>query len=112
MGFAMARSRSRRWSWLLCLGLLFAFAQAAANAHAISHVGQDTPRTPDGALVHAQCDLCLIGAAIGGAAPAPEPLSASHPGLVDVAVVAGVASFGDAAPALAYRSRAPPVAPH
>ena len=113
MGFAMARSRSRRrWSWLLCLGLLFAFAQTAANAHAISHFGQDAPRTRDGAIVHAQCDLCLIGAAIGGAAPPPEPLSACHPALSDVAVAAGVALPGDAAPALAYRSRAPPLARH
>jgi hypothetical protein len=52
--------------------MLFAFAQGVASAHAISHIGQDAGRTRDGGLVHAQCDLCLIGATIAGAAPLPD----------------------------------------
>ncbi|MBV9892512.1 MAG: hypothetical protein JO090_16735 [Rhizobacter sp.] len=105
MAFGSLRSTlRRRWSWLLSLGLLFAFAQAAANSHAISHgVG-----SRDGALIHAQCDLCLMGAAIGSAAPLPEPPSARHPPLGDVAIVVAAVAVRDVACALAYRSRAPP----
>jgi hypothetical protein len=109
----MARSTSRRrWSWLLWLGFVFAFAQAAAAAHAISHYGQDAGRSREGALVHAQCELCLVGAAIGGAAPLPEPTTTWQPPLDDVAAAAAVVAFRDGAPALAYRSRAPPAARH
>ncbi len=111
MTLGSLRSTSRRrWSWLLSLGLLFAFAQAAANAHAISHFGQDGGGSRDGALAHAQCGLCLIGAAIGGAAPLPEPPSASHPPLADVAITGASVAVRDVAFALAYRSRAPPAA--
>ena len=113
MALGSSRSRSRRrWSWLLALGLLFAFAQTAANAHAISHFGQESGRSRDGALVHAQCELCLIGAAIGGAAPLPEAPPAWQPALGDVAVATAVAPLRDVAPALAYRSRAPPALRH
>ena len=108
MALGSNRSTRRRWSWLLSLGLLFAFAQAAANAHAISHFGKDGPR--DGGLAHAQCELCLIGAAIGGAAPLPEPPTLRHPLLDDVAIDVAFAAVRDVAPALAYRSRAPPAA--
>jgi hypothetical protein len=110
MALGSTRSTPRRWSWLLSLGLLFAFAQAAANAHAISHFGKDGPR--EGALVHAQCELCLIGAAIGGAAPSPEPPSLAHPALGDVAIAVTATPVRDVALALAYRSRAPPALPH
>ena len=110
MALGSTRSTSRRWSWLLALGLLFAFAQLAANAHAISHFGKDGNGSREGALVHAQCELCLIGAAIGGAAPLPEPPSLRHPPLDDVAIAVVFAPVRDVAPALAYRSRAPPAA--
>jgi hypothetical protein len=111
MAFGWIRSMSRRrWSWLVSFGLLFAFAQAAANAHAISHFGKDGNGQREGALVHAQCDLCLIGAAIGGAAPLPELPPLRHPPLVDVAVDVAPSAVRDVAPALAYRSRAPPAA--
>jgi len=110
MAFERTRSMSRRWSWLLSLGLLFAFAQAAANAHAISHFGKDGGGSREGALVHAQCELCLIGAAIGGAAPLPEPPTLRHPLLDDVAIDVVFAPVREVAPALAYRSRAPPAA--
>ena len=111
MAFGWIRSMTRRrWSWLVSLGLLFAFAQAAANAHAISHYGKDASGQRESALVHAQCDLCLIGAAIGGAAPLPELPPMRHPPLVDVAIDVASVPFRDVAPALAYRSRAPPAA--
>jgi hypothetical protein len=105
------RSTSRRrLPWLLWLGLLFAFAQGVASAHAISHLGQEPGRSRDGGLVHAQCDLCLLGVSIGGAAPAPEPAPTRHPAIADVLVDDEVGSRFAAAFALAYRSRAPPAA--
>jgi len=112
MAFGSMRSTSRRhWSWLLWLGLLFAIAQTATSVHAISHVARDASHPRDGGLVHAQCDLCLIGASIGGAAPAAEPPAAVHPALVDVPVALDDGGVSSSAPALAYRSRAPPAAP-
>ena len=106
------RPTSRRHLfWLLWLGLLFAFAQAAANAHAISHFGQDGGRLRDGGLVHAHCDLCLIGASIGGAAPSATPAPAALPALGHVLVAAIAVATPASALALAYRSRAPPAAP-
>lgn len=110
MPFGSLRSTlRRRWSWLLALGLLLAVAQGAANAHAISHFGQDVG-SREGALVHAHCDLCLIGAAIGGAAPSPELPPTWHPPLAFAAITAAAAAVRDVACALAYRSRAPPAA--
>ena len=100
----------RRLAWLLWFGVLFALAQAAASAHAISHIGQESGRAGDRGLVHAQCDLCLLGATIGGAAPvagAPQPVRAA------LAHVLRAVEFGSAptiAPAQPYQSRAPPAA--
>lgn len=112
MNLGSLRATSRRHvSWLVWLGLLFAFAQVAASAHAISHLGGDAGRSRDGSAVHAHCDLCLLGASIGGAAPAAESPSAWRPDLVDVAYVDELCPFVASAPALAYRSRAPPLVP-
>ena len=106
------RSAARhRVSWLLWLGLLFAFAQAAASVHAISHLGDDASAPRDRGVVHAKCDLCLLGSGIGGAAPAAEPPSVWEPRVGDVAYVAPARTRLPSALALAYRSRAPPDAP-
>src|SRR5438477_6535980 len=94
-------SRSRL-SWLVWFGLLFAFAQAAANVHAISHLGQDPGRSRDGGLVHAQCDLCLMGASVGGAAPAAEPPSASLAAVGDLPYAEPARTVVASALALAY----------
>ena len=100
-----------RFAWLLWFGLLFAVAQDAASAHAISHIaGPDSGRTGDAGLVHGQCQLCLIGASIGGAAPLP--IKPSGPLLMGAAVPQGpsVSAPPSTRAELAYRSRAPPVA--
>ena len=103
-------SSRRRLSWLLWLGLLFVCAQAAANAHAISHLGQELG-SRDGGIVHAQCELCLLGAGIGGAAPTAEAPVALHPAVAHVLAAAPPRALEPGALALAYRSRAPPAAP-
>jgi hypothetical protein len=108
---SLRTSSRRHLSWLVWLGLLFTFAQVAASAHAISHLGTDSGRSRDGSVVHAHCDLCLLGASIGGAAPMAGPPPAWHPELGDVAYVDEFRPFIASAPALAYQGRAPPLAP-
>jgi hypothetical protein len=110
MAAAPQPSSRRRLSWLLWLGLLLVCAQAAANVHRISHLGQELG-SRDGGLAHAHCELCLLGASIGGAAPTADPPAALQPAIVHVLVPARAGSFELGAPALAYRSRAPPDAP-
>jgi hypothetical protein len=101
----------RRLAWLLVFGVLFAFAQGAASAHAISHLGQDAGRTRDGGLVHAQCDLCLIGATIAGAAPLPDAPPALPLVHAEVPRDATTHSAPSSRPDRPYQSRAPPLAP-
>jgi hypothetical protein len=100
----------RRSSWLLWLALLFVLAQAAATVHAVSHLSQELG-SRHGGLVHAPCELCLIGASIGGAAPAADPPVALHPVLGHVLAPVQPGPLERGAAALAYRSRAPPDAP-
>ncbi len=98
-------------AWLVWLALLLPVAQAAAMWHGVSHATApvagagdpfDAPRTTP-------CDLCLAGATVtGGAAlvawPAAAPAVATH----ELPTLA-LASVCATAPALAYRSRAPPL---
>jgi hypothetical protein len=99
-----------RLAWLLVFGMLFAFAQGVASAHAISHIGQDAGRTRDGGLGHAQCDLCLIGATIGGAAPLPDAPPALPLVHAEVPRDATTCSAPSRRPDRPYQSRAPPLA--
>jgi hypothetical protein len=117
MEFAAFRSavRTRRFAWLLALALWLPVAQWSAATHALLHLhaatgtqgaADDERRQP--AQLPGPCDLCVVAAAIGGAAPLPDAAS------VPVTQVAGdppvhrPASALFPAPALAYRSRAPP----
>jgi hypothetical protein len=95
-------------AWLVWLGLLLPLAQVSAAAHALSHarteVGRDAKQAPQAG----HCDLCLLGAAVGGGAPPAKaaplpPVAAGHE--VFRAACADVCS---AVPAQPYRSRAPP----
>jgi Protein of unknown function (DUF2946) len=111
----MRAPRSSRFSrrcltWLVWLGLLLPFAQVSAAVHALSHARADASRDSDGkqAPQASHCDLCLVAAAIGGAAPPAKaatfvPVAVGH----ELAPV-NFAGVWPAAPAHAYRSRAPP----
>jgi hypothetical protein len=111
MSASSPRPTSRRHlAWLLWFGMLFAFAQGVASAHAISHIGQDAGRTRDGGLVHAQCDLCLIGATIAGAAPLPDAPPALPLVRAEVPRDATTPSAPSNRPERPYQSRAPPLA--
>ena len=102
----------RRFAWLLWLALLVPVAQAATNRHAVSHLGGETSRSDDGRKGQhpAHCDLCLIAAAIGGAAPAGELQPVVPPALGYVLPQAAIADVWQALLLRAYRSRAPPLA--
>ena len=101
----------RRFPWLLWLALLLPLAQAAANWHALSHVRVDGPSETDGTqrLHLKHCDLCVTAAAVSVGALTGEPTLphrlARHEAAQHAASVVWVAL-----PALAYQSRAPPLA--
>lgn len=103
-----------RFTWLLWLALLLPMAQAAANWHAFSHTGRDAPGEPNGkqAPHFSHCDLCLTAAAVAGGALPAAPTVLPIPALRHQAPQAAFASVWLALTALAYLSRAPPLAPH
>ena len=104
----------RRSTWLLWLALLLPMAQAAANWHAFSHTGRETRGEPKGkqAPHFSHCDLCLTAAAVAGGALPAAPTALPIPALRHQAPQAAFASVWLALTALAYLSRAPPLAPH
>jgi hypothetical protein len=96
---------------LLWLALLLALAQVVAVRHTYSHTLADgasssVPVKHPGGLGH--CDLCVVAAGIGGAAPPSTALSLPvvEQQSAQVAVQAPVAS---ALPHRPYAIRAPPV---
>ncbi len=106
------RLASRRFGWLLWLGLLLPMAQLAAATHALSHArtatsSRDDPTSQSQHFAH--CDLCLTAAAIGGAAPVADPAPFATPAFGTTPPRDMLRVRPAIAPALAYRSRAPPV---
>jgi len=98
-------------AWLLWLAFVLPVAQAVAGAHAISHVRTEACQAGiDACALPSSCDLCLLGAAIAGGAPAGDPPALALPALRDAlpATVAVASADGGFDPC--YRSRAPPSA--
>ena len=107
----------RYFMWLLCLAFLLPVAQVTAAWHGLSHAiadaSGDTKEAADAkrSLPHqTHCDLCLTasavsGGALPGALPAFVPSVDGHPAPQSLSAEVWVA-----APAHAYRSRAPPLA--
>jgi hypothetical protein len=115
IALSMRASRSPRISrrcltWLVWLGLLLPVAQVGAAVHALSHARPDASRESDGkqAPQAGHCDLCLIAAAIGGAAPLAQPATSLPPAIGLELPQAVSADVLPAEAAHAYRSRAPP----
>jgi hypothetical protein len=100
---------SRRLAWVLALALLLPFAQALAWVHTLSHHG--TQRADTAAIqLDTPCAICLGAAPLqSGALPGVQPSV-----WVPTTVQAAPPAHDDAAcwhtAALAYRSRAPPLA--
>jgi hypothetical protein len=101
---------SRRCAWLLAWALCLPLAQWATATHALLHLqaatadGSDKP-----AQLPVNCDVCVVGAAIGGAAPLPAPPAFTAIALPQAPAVARDAAGHLPAFSRAYRSRAPPL---
>ena len=112
MDTSLRRSILRRHAaWLLWLAFLVPMAQATASAHAVSHTRQEVCRTAIDACVNpASCDMCLLGAAIAGGAPAGDPPALAQPELRDERPSIFAIASPDGRFDPVYRSRAPPSA--
>lgn len=111
----MTRLRSRLRAslpWLLCLALLLAMAQSAALWHGVAHglaaaaVAHDEQPAPQAS----HCDLCLAAAQLGSGAAAALPPGVPRSLARHALPRPTLARSWLAPPALAYRSRAPPLA--
>ena len=110
----MSLQALRRWiarhplSWVLGLALVLGGAQGAAAAHEFTHVAS-AAAAHDDAHVSAthDCPICLLAAALGGAAPTPAaglPVASQA-----TATVADLPQLGHVARVMrAYAPRAPP----
>ena len=100
-------------SWLVWLVLLLPLAHSAAIWHGYSHSAldaggyEDAKRAPSAA----HCDLCLAAAGVSGGALPADPPRLSIAAARDEMPPAQVRSSWLAPTALAYLSRAPPLAP-
>lgn len=96
-----------RWVWALLLALLLPLAQGVAASHAITHHGTPQRDAAPSAL-DAHCSLCLIAAPVGAGALPSTPPTTAPPTAAHEAPQTAAAVESAGAPALAYRSRAPP----
>jgi len=103
----------RSLSWLLWLALLLPLAHSAAIWHGYSHSAADAAgyAGDKGVPFAAKCDLCLAAASVSGGALPADPPRLSTAAARDEMPPAQVRSSWLAPPALAYLSRAPPLAP-
>jgi hypothetical protein len=108
----LAFKRSR--SWLVWLALLLPLAHSAALCHGYSHSAADAVGYADdkGAHFAARCDLCLAAAGVSGGALPADPPRLSMAAVRHEMQPAQARSIWLAPPALAYLSRAPPLASH
>jgi hypothetical protein len=101
---------SRRCAWLLAWALCLPVAQWATATHALLHVQSATADNSDKpAQLPLNCDVCVVGAAIGGAAPLPAPSVGARIVLPHAQVAAPAPAEHFLAFTRAYRSRAPPL---
>jgi len=103
----------RSLSWLLWLALLLPLAHSAAIWHGYSHSAADAAGYADdkGLPFAAKCDLCLAAASVSGGALPADPPRLSIAAARHEMPPAQVRSIWLAPTALAYLSRAPPLAP-
>src|SRR6185369_5026454 len=108
MGIPLFRSPpGRHFAWLLWLALLLPVAQAAAACHALSHAATASDERDNKQLLHeGHCDLCLIGAALGGGALTGAAPASPHPAVRHEAPPAAAVACPVSSPVRAYLSRA------
>lgn len=107
--------RSRRLVWALLLALLLPLAQAVAAHHTFTHhsaSSQQPQRDSASNALDAKCAQCLQAAPHGGAAPPAPPTLAPAHSATQAEPAPPALPDAKSATALAYRSRAPPIALH
>jgi hypothetical protein len=101
--------RGRGHAWLLALALCLPFAQWASATHALLHlhaaVGEER-ETP--AQAPSACDLCVVAATLGNAAPPAGPQLPLAGPLPSAPPLAALTTQRAAERFTSYRSRAPP----
>jgi hypothetical protein len=97
-------------AWVLWLALLLPLAQLAGAMHAYVHVS-DPVRVANDKHLPAPCDLCVLAAALGSAAPGGTPPAPVQLALEQAAPRQDPAPSPDLAALSPYRSRAPPALP-
>lgn len=102
---------SGRCAWMLAWALCLPLAQVATTAHALQHLRSvaAAERDAPAQLPLGSCDLCLAGAAIGGAAPLPPVATIAAGPLPHAAPMAAPVTRACAPPPSFYSSRAPPL---
>ena len=107
---ALRHRLPRLSAWVLWLALLLPLAQLAAAMHAYVHL-PDPVRVSSDKHLPAPCDVCVLAAALGSAAPGGTPAGQPQLALEQPAPQAVPASRPDLAAPSHYRSRAPPALP-
>ena len=97
----------------LWLALLLACGQTVATVHLLSHADAQAAAAAkagqgDASLERIGCELCLLAATVGTAAPALQVRDLGPVALRHVAPRSRPVITAAVAPRLAYRSRAPP----
>ena len=98
----------------LWLALLLPLGLTAAVTHALSHsaaAAQLAAANGGPALDEGPCGLCLAASAIGSLALPSSALAFAAVALATAKPIPAARARIDAAPRLAYRSRAPPLSP-
>lgn len=110
--FPTRHARRHSITWLFCLALLLPMAQLAAQWHGLSHrlvdAGTGTQAEHKLGLLPGHCDLCFSAASLGSGALSSVVLPVQGPAVRHALPLLTRASVWLAAPARAYRSRAPP----
>ncbi|MCW5657822.1 MAG: hypothetical protein KIT60_08965 [Burkholderiaceae bacterium] len=102
-----------RWAWALLLALVLPLAQGAAARHAVAHHGapaHERDAAPN--ALDTTCAQCLLSAPVGAGALPPTTPAFTPPQTAHAAPKGARLVQAAGAPALAYRSRAPPASSH
>jgi hypothetical protein len=116
MTFASIRVRARRrgsLAWLLTVMLLLPVAQWVATSHTLRHLAAVTASDYDQRPAHlpGSCDICVVAAALAGAAPQSAPVLVLLPRLPEACPPVAPATSASLLFSAPYRSRAPPFLP-
>ena len=96
-------------AWLLALALCLPFAQWASATHALLHLHSVAGEEREGpAQAPSACDLCVVAATLGNAAPAAAPQLSFAGRLPSAQPLARVSPQRAAERFTSYRTRAPP----